>query len=152
MEINEETVTSQQALAIRDNCTAAELSDRYRELFDEVGAACSKQSLKISGTPFGIYHKFSLEEVEFDAGFPVGGSPKDEGRVKVINTYAGKTVHTRYVGPYEGLGDAWDKFMKLAGEKNYKITGSPFEVYTTGPMSEPDNSKWVTDIYAPIQN
>jgi effector-binding domain-containing protein len=151
MEINETEVTSQQALAIRDHSTAAGLSEKYHELYDEIDGVCKKQSLNISGTPFGIYHKFTLEDVDVEAGFPVSGTPKDEGRVKVINTYGGKTVHTRYVGPYEGLGDAWAEFMKLAGEKNYKITGSPFEVYTTDPASEPDSSKWITDIYAPIE-
>ena len=31
------------------------------------------------------------------------------------------------------------------------IIGNPWEVYIAGPMNEPDTSKWITEIYYPIQ-
>ena len=35
-------------------------------------------------------------------------------------------------------------------ENSLEVTGSPFEMYITDPMKEPDQSKWETKVYFPI--
>ncbi|MEO8512492.1 MAG: GyrI-like domain-containing protein [Ignavibacteria bacterium] len=150
MKIEIVNVESIQALTIKDSCTAKELSKKYQELYSEIGKVIKEQSLKVSSMPFGIYHSFSLEHVDVEAGIPVEGTPKPEGRVNVINTYSGNAARATFIGPYEKLGDAWDEFFKWMGENGF-IPGFPcYEIYVTDPANEADNSKWQTDLYFPL--
>jgi len=41
--------------------------------------------------------------------------------------------------------------MKFIEENEKEINGASWEVYITDPMSEPDTSKWVTQIYYPVK-
>jgi hypothetical protein len=68
-----------QAITIRDHCPASELSKKYDEIYSEFGGIMKKQSLAFASHPFGIYHTFSPEDVDVEAGIPVTGSPKAEG-------------------------------------------------------------------------
>jgi effector-binding domain-containing protein len=150
MEIDIIDVESIKALSIKDSCTALNLSKKYHELYGEIGKVIKEQSLQVSSMPFGIYHSFSPEHVDVEAGIPVSGNPEPSGRVAVIDTYRGRSARAKFIGPYEKLGDAWDEFFKWMTANGY-IPGFPcFEIYVTDPASEPDNNKWQTDLYFPL--
>ncbi len=151
MEIKIVNVTPQDALAIKDNCTQAELGSKFGELYGEIGKYAADHSIKMNGYPFGIYRAFSAENVELEAGFPVEGAPKGEGRIYLMQTYAGKAAMTTFTGPYEKLNEAWGKFAKLVDDAGHKLAGSCFEVYITDPEVENDSSKWITELYTPIE-
>jgi effector-binding domain-containing protein len=138
------------ALAIRDNCTAMELGNKFGELYGEIGKFTKSHSLEAAGFPFGIYHSFSPENVELEAGIPIKGNIKPEGRINMIETYGGKAAKTTYTGPYDNLKQAWVEFAKLVDSADHKLAGPCFEVYVTDPEKEPDSSKWITELYTPI--
>lgn len=91
---------SHNALAIRDTCTFAELGAKFDEIYSEIGAYIKANSFKASGYPFGIYHSFSPEKVDLEAGIPVGGNPAGNGRIYAMQTYSGKAANTTFTGPY----------------------------------------------------
>jgi effector-binding domain-containing protein len=101
--------------------------------------------------PFGIYHSYSPDKVELEAGIPVDGNPAAEGRIKVMNTYSGKAAMTTHIGHYDKLKVAWGEFANVVDSHNYKLAGPCFEVYVTDPGEESDSSKWITELYTPIE-
>lgn len=150
MEFKLVTVKSKLAISIRDHSTAAELSNKFAELYGELSGLMKKQSLDFDASLFGIYHGFSPEDVDVEAGIPVSGSPEPEGRMNIINTYEGKAVKLDFHGPYSSLSVGWNAMIKYIEDNNLKASAPCFEVYVTDPGSEPDSNKWHTEIYYPI--
>ena len=140
-----------QAIAIRDNCTAAELSKKYTEIYGELGEIMKRQNLQFADHPFGMYHSFSPEAVDMEGGVVVKGDPKPEGRMHVIKTYEGKALRADFIGPYDRLHEGWNAAMLYAKDNNFEVYGTPFEVYVSDPSNEPDSSKLHTEIYLPIK-
>ncbi|NOS86822.1 MAG: GyrI-like domain-containing protein [Ignavibacteria bacterium] len=151
MEYKIVTLESHSALAIRDTCTFAELGDKFGEIYSEIGAYLKANSLKAAGYPFGIYHSFSPEKVDLEAGIPVEGNSSGSGRIYTMQSYSGKAANTTFTGPYEKLSEAWVEFARLVDADNHKLAGPCFEVYVTDPEDEPDSSKWITELYTPIE-
>jgi effector-binding domain-containing protein len=150
MDIKEVELDSQPALAIKDVCTPEKLGDKFGEVYGEIDAYLKKNSIQSAGGPFGIYHSFSPEKVDLEAGIPVDGESQGEGRIYRMYTYCGKAVMTVFTGHYDGLKQAWGEFAKAVDAKGYQLNGPCFEVYITDPAEEPDSSKWVTELYTPI--
>lgn len=151
MEITIVNVESKQAMTIRDTCTAAELSDKFRELYGELSLIIKKQGLKTVNGPFGIYHSFSPEEVDLEAGIIVEGNPAPEGRMNVIKTYGGKAVCLKFYGPYSKLAEGWNELSEYLSNNNLKDTAPCYELYVGDPMETEDHSKLLTEIYCPIK-
>lgn len=151
MEIKVTQVQPLNALAIRDTCTAAELGDKFGEIYSEIGAYMKKNSIQFAGAPFGIYHAYSAEKVDLEAGMPVSGSPAGEGRIYSMTTYSGKAAMAVFTGPYDKLHEAWGEFARLVDDEGYQLNGPCWESYVTDPGEEPDSSKWVTELYTPVK-
>jgi effector-binding domain-containing protein len=150
MEISIVNVESKQAVVIRDTCTAADLSKKYQELYGELSPIIKKQELKTVNGPFGIYHSFSPERVDVEAGIIVEGNPKPEGRMNIIQTYGGKAVCVKFYGPYSKLVDGWNELSSYMKEHNLQNTAPCYELYVGDPMETEDHSKLLTEIYCPI--
>ena len=136
-----------QALAIHDNCSAAELGNK----FSEISAYLERNSIQIAGVPFGIYHSYSFNNVDLEAGIPVSGIQNAEGRIMVMHTYSGKAFMTAFTGPYIKLHEAWGEFARLVDPVNHKLAGPCFEAYITDREVETDDRKWITELYTPIE-
>lgn len=151
MDIKEVVLENKWALTIRDTCTFAELSDRFRDNFTEIVVFMKKNSIKPAGHFYGLYHSFSDEKVDFDAGISVEGNIQPEGRINMSETHGGKAVMTVFAGHYDDLNKAWKKFADVVDAAGYKLAGPCFEVYITGPAEEPDSTKWITELYTPVK-
>lgn len=151
MEVKIVELEPKRALAIRETFEASKLGDKFGEIYSEIGAYMQANNIQFAGAPFGIYHAFSPESIDLEAGMPVSDSPEGEGRIHFMNTYGGKAAMTVFMGHYDKLKEAWREFAKLV-DAEYKLAGPCFEVYITDPGEEPDSSKWITELYTPIMN
>lgn len=151
MEFSIVNLEPKQAITIRDHCPADQLAKKYDEIYGELNKIVQKQSLEYASAPFGIYHKYTPEDVDVEPGIPVNGNPVPEGRMNVIKTYGGKVMQLKFFGPYSKLHEAWNGLMEHVNENNYQVAASPFEVYVTNPAEEKDPSKLLTELYCPIK-
>lgn len=55
-------------------------------------------------------------------------------------------VRTVYTGPYEGLGEAWGEFKDRIAQGGREIAEIFWERYLTDPVSEPDSSRFRTEL------
>ena len=97
-------------------------------------------------------HHFDMKPgiFNFEVGVPVSAPVKPVGRVFASELPAAKVVHTVYTGPYEGLDDAWGRFVEEIKASGHQPVGDLWECYVTGPESTPDSATWRTELNHPI--
>jgi effector-binding domain-containing protein len=150
MDLTIVTLEPRPALAIRETFPARELGDKFGEIYREIGVYMKANSVNMTGPPFGIYHSYSADSVDLEAGYPADSIPPEGSRIHSISTYGGKAAMTEFRGHYDGLSAAWKEFAELVDNAGYKLAGPCFEVYITDPFKEPDTHKWITELYTPI--
>jgi AraC family transcriptional regulator len=88
--------------------------------------------------------------IKIRAAIPVQEQVKGKNEVEYFELPAGKVLFVKHFGGYDTSRshEAIEEFMQ-----DFNITCDDYiwEVYVTDPATEPDESKWETDIYYPIK-
>jgi len=147
--LDEPTIVETKALA----AAVIHLKIKKEEIRNVMGPAMQElMALIPSGgiTPAGriFSHHFATDpgHFEFEVGIPVTGKVTATGRVVAGELPARRVIRTNYRGGYEGLGEAWGQFEAAIKARSVATTGEFWEVYTTGPESGPDETKWSTEL------
>ena len=61
-----------------------------------------------------------------------------------------RVARTVYRGPYEGLGPAWEEFMAWIAGEGHTQGPDLWEVYLSGPESDPDPATYRTELNRPL--
>lgn len=115
--------------------------DKYPMIGKEAGA-------KITGPSSALYYKWDTinKQADLVAAFPVSDSSSNIKGVSYFNIAPSKAVMYVMKGGYSGEMKAHTDIMKYIQSKGmaqYLV----IEEYPTGPGTEPDSNKWVTNIY-----
>jgi AraC family transcriptional regulator len=122
---------------LNDLVTAAGLSDRNTQLI-------------------GIYHDdpsvTPADKLRSDAAITVSPTTKLPTGLTPLVIPAGRYAHTTHLGPYTGLGDAWNhlrnEWLPRSGERPGQ--GMSYEIYGNTPMNtKPEDL--VTELYLPLK-
>lgn len=108
--------------------------------------------IKIVGAPFTIYHTWDGKSTKMQCAIPVADNSA-EGTDGITNgtSYAGNALKTVMMGGYGNGEDPHNAIADYAEANQVEIIGAPWEVYVSGPATEPDTTKWLTEIYYPIK-
>jgi effector-binding domain-containing protein len=136
----------QRVVTIREQATADGLGAAFRELYPVIWAYLEKQGVRPSGPSFGLFHTYSEDEVDFEAGFPVDGPVEGEGRIESKELPGGTAAVARHEGPYATIGQVHEALDRFAHQRGAGHVGPPREVYLVGPGDEDDPSKWRTEV------
>ena len=99
-----------------------------------------------AGRLFSHHFKTDPGWFELEVGIPIRGSVTPSGRV-VAGVLPGKRViRTLYRGGYDGLAAAWGAFDAEVKGRGEKTTGEFWEIYLTGPETNPDPVSWTTEL------
>lgn len=101
---------------------------------------------QVAGPPFARYLKFG-QSIEAEAGFPSMGSFVPTEKVREANLPGGRAALLTYVGPYDRIGEAWNRISSWIREQSLVESSAPWENYLTGP-DEPGMP--VTQIVVPV--
>jgi len=119
----------------------------YREIIDYL----SDNNLIVVGKPFSIYH--SADAGNFDVVFALEIEkeilPEKGFETGVVK--AGHAAMISHFGNYINLPATYHIITNWLDEQNYQRVGNSWEVYVNDPGSEPDSSKWETQVYFPIK-
>lgn len=121
----------------------------FEESYGKIGEACKKGGHETLGAPVGFYFTWddSLQVSDMAAGMAV--KPKGTIALKDLEQFdiaARKCLMIPYYGAYEKIGEAhyaMDDYMK----EHQMTQDIVMEEYITDPMTEPDTSKWLTNLY-----
>jgi effector-binding domain-containing protein len=149
--VEEKQIPAQITLTIRDTCSQSTIGSKLGIFYGKISQLIKTKKLSISGAPFAIYHNFSRQSFDIEAGIPVNERIESSGEIICKEIPSQKTVMAIYKGPYENTGIVYASIERYIKDKNLTVTGPPWEVYITDPLLEPDTEKWQTDIYFPIK-
>lgn len=143
-------------MTVRDSGTQAELSAKFSAMYQEIGIEMKKQGLTQAGPVLALYdrddhHPDGTMFFVFRAGIPVDKPGKSTARVEYTETTASTAVKCNYHGGYNNMEACHYSINKFITDNGKTINGPVWEVYVTDPGAEPDSTKWLTEIYYPIQ-
>jgi len=132
-----------------------ELSNKMSELFTNVGNFVEENNIDVYGNPFSITHKWDEQNKTsmFSTCLPVKDRVITTGDVLSGYLKPQKTFKTVLQGDYKYLEKAWNGAFEALSNKGYtfKENSEPFEVYVVNSQNTPNKSKWITEIYIPIE-
>lgn len=103
-----------------------------------------------SGPPY-IRFLQTGERLEIELGVPVPGRVAGLDGAERAELPGGRVAVLRHLGHFQGLRDAGERLLAWVEERGEQASGPHWEVYVTDPRSEPDSSKWITDVYVPLR-
>ncbi len=140
------------AVTIKEQCAMNKLSSKMFDMYTTLMAYLKNNNIEITGSPFAIYHACKVEgHTMLECGLPVNKKIAGKENIKFIELPASKTIMASHFGHFNTVKTTYGALQKYISENNLEVTGSPWEVYITDPMQEPDQSKWETRVYFPIK-
>jgi effector-binding domain-containing protein len=141
----------QPVLVIRLHSPVAEIPAQFAVALPEVWRAAEAMGLTPSGPPFGRYLSDFAAELDYEAGVPLAApAPASHGRAEPGELPGGTLAVGWHVGPYETLGETYGALMGWVAGQGRAVAGPMWEVYWTDPETEPDASKWRTEVVVPV--
>lgn len=149
--ILEKEVTSTTIAVIRNKVNMGEIGDVLGKSYGAIQELIAKQGAKVVGPPMAITIAWDSLSWDFEAAIPIDKAIKENDKIQIKQSYAGKVIYLSYMGPYEKTYTAYTELESYKKEKGYTDNGGPWEIYITDPSTEPDQSKWITEIYFPVK-
>jgi effector-binding domain-containing protein len=137
-------------VAILDSCIWSEFEPKMEELFGELMSFMgSNRNITAVGPPYTSYIKWDEENQfsVFEAGIPVDKEARSRGRVTYKVLPESRAVMGTHYGSYDDLGKVYLALEEYVKEFGYEEICCPYEVYVIDKTSEPDTTKWKTDVY-----
>ena len=137
------------------SCKMEDIREKMEEMFPTIMKYMTENSIKSSGKPFTLNHKWDEKNntTMFSTCVPISERIITTGAVLTGFLKPQKTYKTILKGDYKFSYNAWEEAYKNLYKNGFKeIEGAePIEVYKVSPQDTPNPSKWVSEIYIPIQ-
>jgi effector-binding domain-containing protein len=140
-------------VTVLDSCGWADIEAKMGEMFGELMNFTSSAKAEQAGYPLSMYHKW--DEVNqftvFENAIPVNRELTGKGRIQFKVMPATRAVLGVHFGAYDKTYDLYMAMDEFVAEFGLETSSGPIEEYVTDPMTEPDTSKWQTNIYFPVK-
>ncbi|MFP4171071.1 MAG: GyrI-like domain-containing protein [Methanomassiliicoccales archaeon] len=117
---------------------------------DRLSRFADRRGIKTVGPPCTAYHRYGPEGIDVECGFPVDEEAGVEGEIHGGRLPGGRFAHILHVGPYQDLGEAYEKLDGWMNENGHRPNGLPREVYLHDP-EDTDHHELRTGIFWPME-
>jgi len=125
----------------------AVLAEAYGKLDEFIKA----NGIAMQGAPMTITTSHDANGWKFDAAIPVDrNDAAPSGDIRSGETYAGKAVQFKHVGPYDKLGETMQKAYAWIAVQGYKAKDRLIEEYISDPGNTPPE-QLQTRLVVPVQ-
>jgi effector-binding domain-containing protein len=138
-------------LAIYDSAKISGIGALLQTNYGRIMDFIKLRGYQITGAPLAIYHNWDpAGYIKISAAIPLINNVKGKKDIRKFEIEAGKAVFAKHFGGYDTgkTHEAIDEFIK---DFNLETKDFIWESYITDPSTEPDSSKWQTDIYYPLK-
>ena len=139
------------------NCEKTKVATNAKIIISTLTTYCEENDITVYGKPFVLYHSYDLEKgtTKISICLPIKteifispGSDFVSGKLEAM-----QAVKTTLYGEYSHLQEAKDKAIAFLNK--YKLKANPIvadiESYKISKIENKKPSKWVTEIFIPIQ-
>jgi len=115
--------------------------------------------LEITGPPIFLCHELTMEEVEravrensadLEVALPVSGNVRETDEISSYVLPRVKMVKTVHKGPYEKVGETYNRLFEWMA-KNGRETKGPYREYYLNDPREVPPEEILTEVYAQIE-
>jgi effector-binding domain-containing protein/uncharacterized protein YndB with AHSA1/START domain len=151
-EIKEETFDGLIAMTMKEECAKNNVNGKMISMYSSLLKHLKTNNEDIAGFPFAIYRESEIEgNVQLECGLPVSKKLEDTETITYRELPESKVLVASHFGHFNSVETTYKILKEYIAENNIEVTGTPWEMYLTDPMKEPDQNKWETKIYFPIQ-
>jgi effector-binding domain-containing protein len=145
--------TPQATAVISADLSVPEIKLWFGPALGRIAGWLGARGVPIVGSPFARYHLLdgASERFEVEAGFPVGGPVEGDGDIQPSSLPGGPIARTVHVGPYDGLGVAYEALATWVADQHGELAGDPWEIYESDPNEQPDPATWRTLVFQPYR-
>ena len=125
----------------------------FADNFSKASSAINDGGFVMTGPPSALYFNWDEENQKADmaAVIPVDGDGVIIDGFENFNIEPSMSYQIDYYGPYEGIGKGHEALNSHMNTQDMDLSqGMVIEEYVTDPMTETDQSKWLTRIVYPI--
>jgi len=125
-------------------------SHEFARIYGTIMAFLERSGIQSAGPLSAIYYSRNREKQQTDAAVtvPVSGvSEVTDKEVALFEIGRTKVAKATHVGGYDKLDRLYNKITGHLQAHNLKFSGVVIEEYVTDPKKEPDQAKWVTNVY-----
>lgn len=124
-----------------------EVQAAFARLYGRIAEAGSTPS----GPPFLIASQPANGVMEVEVGAPCTPVPEPASGMRAGRLEAGPAAVLVHRGPYEQIGQAYDRVFEWIGRNGHSPAGAPREVYLNGPAEVQSPSDYLTEIIVPVR-
>lgn len=137
-------------ISLRKEVELEDISNQMGMMYAKLTNFINQNNLIMANMPYAIYHKVDGDMIDLECGMPVDTVIEAQDNILTGTMPAGKCATADHIGPYSNLEKTHRFIQKWIQDNGFHLNGSPMERYLTDPQKEPDQSKWVTAIYYPV--
>lgn len=151
-EIKEETFDGLIAMTMKEECAKNNVNGKMISMYSSLLKHLKTNNQDIAGFPFAINHESETEgTILLECGLPVSKKLEGTEEIKFKEIPESKVLVASHFGHFNSVETTYKALKEYIAKKNIEVTGIPWEMYMTDPMKEPDQNKWETKIFFPIQ-
>jgi len=148
-------VPPQQVLGIKKIGTYRLIPELLMKIYEFI----DEKKLTIVGAPMFLCHETSPDAVKeanekgtaiVEVAWPVAGTAKESGDIKVYTLPGGKMARTVHHGPYETCEPTYLKLFSWICEHHFQIAGPIREIYPNDPR-QVNPEEIITEILVPVR-
>lgn len=141
------------ALLVKDSATCDMVSDVLGKIFGQVGEYTGKNGIECDGAPIARWYMWNdtINKFIVEAGFFIKAKAEGKGNIKFVEFPKQKVVTAIHYGPYETSSKSYEAIEKYLKDNKLTMNGVPWEVYIVDPGTQPDMTKWETEIFYPVK-
>jgi len=125
------------------------MKEFYAATFGKAYGVVTSAGIQPAGAPSAVLFEWDVKNQEADlmAAIPVPAEAKNKLKgMSLYETPASKTYTIAYLGGYTGIGKAHEAMDARMAADGVTMNANVIEEYVTDPGTEPDSTKWLTNV------
>lgn len=131
---------AQPALAMRVRLMVEALPGRIGEVLGAAALQLMGHGQHPAGPPFVAYHNADMSDLDVEIGFPITAPFEGTGAFAMSEIPGGRHATCLYIGPYAGVGQAYEALSQWVAAQGCTPTGVIYESYLNDPDDTPEDA------------
>jgi effector-binding domain-containing protein len=142
---------AQRLLVRKTTCAYKDIGPPFSAAIRSVSECVEASVASMASAPVAVYLNWRTSDCDMAVGFQVDGNVTLARDCEWLDLPGGPHAVATHFGPYDALHETHLGIRNWCAANGKQLSGPCWESYPVDPGSEPDASKWQTDVHYPVQ-
>lgn len=138
---------AQPTLCIRTRTSAVDLSSELARAYGLISRYMADVAQEPAGPPYTAFYSRDEQDLDVEIGIPVPELVPGQGEIQAGEIPEGWYASCLYIGPYEGIGPAYDALIAFIADEGRAPLGVAYEFYISDPSQTPPADREILVIF-----